>query len=130
MAPFCSERKIDLIQRSVGAAADLLAMFYEKGLSYSSINTVRCALSAILDPYGASRTTFCQHPDIKRFMKDIFQCRSPVPGKNKTWDVNIVLQCIISMDDSPSTQRRYHETIHACDSNYTTKGTVNTSNGH
>ncbi|KAK2556964.1 hypothetical protein P5673_020794 [Acropora cervicornis] len=94
------QQKIDLIQRSVGAAADLLAMFYEKGLSYSSINTVRCALSAILDPYGASRTTFCQHPDIKRFMKDIFQCRSPAPGKNKTWDVNIVLQCIISMDDS------------------------------
>ena len=100
MAPFCSERKIDLIQLSVGARVDFLAMLYEKGLSYSSINTARCALSAILDPDGASRTTFGQHPDIKRFMKGTFQCRPPLPRNNKTCDVNIVLQHIISMDDS------------------------------
>ena len=65
---FCSERKIDPIQLPVGAAVDFLALLYEKGLSYSSINTARCALSAILDPYGASRTTFGEYPDIKRFI--------------------------------------------------------------
>ena len=100
VAPFCSERKIDLIQPSVGARVDFLAMLYEKGLSYSSINTARCALSAILDPDGASCTTFGQHPDIKRFMKSTFQCRPTLPRNSKTCNVNIVLQHIISMDDS------------------------------
>ena len=68
---FCSERKIDPIQPPVGTAVDFLAMLYEKRFSYSSINTARCALSAILDPYGASRTTFGEHQDVKRFMKGI-----------------------------------------------------------
>ena len=68
---FCSDRKIDPIQPPVGTAVDFLAMLYEKRFSYSSINTTRCALPAILDPYGASRTTFGEHPDVKRFMKGI-----------------------------------------------------------
>ena len=100
MAPFCSERNTDLVQPSVGARVDFLTMLYEKGLSYSSINTARCALSAILDPDGASCTTFGQHPDIKRFMKSTFQCRPTLPRNSKTCNVNIVLQHIISMDDS------------------------------
>ena len=81
-------------------AVEFLTTLYEGGLSYSSINTARCALSAILDTPDSVLPTFGEHPDVKRFMKGIFQSRPPLPRYTKTWDVNTVLQYIGSLGDS------------------------------
>ena len=97
---FCSERETDPVQPTIGAAVEFLTILYESGLSYSSINTARCALSAILDIPGASSGSFGEHPDVKRFMKGIFQIRPPLPRYNKTWDVNLVLRHLWSMGDT------------------------------
>ena len=97
---FCGERQIDPVQPTIGAAVEFLTMLYEYGLSYSSINTARCALSAILDISGSNSVSFGEHPDVKRFMKGIFQIRPPLPRYNKTWDVSLVLQYFESMEDT------------------------------
>jgi len=49
---------------------------------------------------GLNNCTFGDHPDVKRFMKGVFQDRPPMPRYNKIWDVNTLLQYIHSMDDS------------------------------
>lgn len=79
---------------------DFLTSLYDEGLSYSSINSARCALSAILESPASAYPTFGEHPDVKRFMKGIFQSRPPLPRYCKTWDVNLVLQYIGSMGNS------------------------------
>ena len=81
-------------------AVDFLTSLYDEGLSYSSINSARCALSAILESPASAYPTFGEHPDVKRFMKGIFQSRPPLPRYCKTWDVNLVLQYIGSMGNS------------------------------
>lgn len=107
---------------------------HEKGLSYTSINIARCTFSAILDPCGVSRTSSLVSTQISRGSWKAFftECRLPQPRYNKSWDVYIVLQHILSMDESNKlpTQRLYQETSNACDLNYSTKRPVNTSNGH
>ena len=67
---------------------------------FGSINSARCALSAILESPASACSTFGEHPDVKRFMKGIFQSRPSLPRYCKTWDVNLVLQYIGSMGNS------------------------------
>ena len=83
-------------------AVEFLTELYKLGLSYSSINTARCALSAILVNSASSNSTFGQHVDVKRFMKSIFQSirRPALPRYNKTWDVNTMLQHLLSLKDT------------------------------
>ena len=81
-------------------AVEFLTELYQLGLSYSSINTARCALSAMLVNSTSSNSTFGQHVDVKRFMKGIFQSRPALPRYNKTWDVNTMLQYLLSLKDT------------------------------
>ena len=97
---FCTQRQVDPVRPNISVAVEFLTTLYEGGLSYSSINTARCALSAILDTPDSVLPTFGEHPDVKRFMKGIFQSRPPLPRYTKTWDVNTVLQYIGSLGDS------------------------------
>ena len=86
---FCSRRKIDSISVSVQDAIEFLTIEYEKGLSYSSINTSRAALSSLgimLDNFTAGT-----HPIVIRFMKGVFNSRPTKPRYPYTWDVDKVL---------------------------------------
>ena len=62
---------------------------YAQGLGYSTLNTVRSALSAIL------RISDCQnfgsHPFVIRFMKGVFETRKPKPNYDVIWDASKVL---------------------------------------
>lgn len=97
---FCTERETDPVQPTIATAVEFLTMLYDNGLSYSSINTARCALSAILDMSMSLSCSFGEHPMVKRFMKGIFQVRPQLPRYSKTWDVSIVLQHIKSMNET------------------------------
>lgn len=97
---FCTKRQADPICPTISMAVEFLTTLYDEGLSYSSINSARCALSAILDRPDSAHQTFGEHPDVKRFMKGIFQSRPPLPRYSKTWDVNLVLQYIGAMGNS------------------------------
>lgn len=97
---FCAERKIDPIHPNVSDALEFLAGMNDQNLSYSSINTLCSALSAILQLPGPVNSSFSEHLYAKCFMKGIFQNRPPKPWYNKTWNVNIVLQYLHNMKDS------------------------------
>lgn len=81
---FCSQRQVDPTRPSVEVAVEFLTTLYESGLSNSSINSARSALSAILDKPDSAQPTFGEHPDVKCFMKGVFQNRPPLPGYSKT----------------------------------------------
>ena len=94
---FCSARKIDPIYTNITDALEFLATMFDQKLSYSSINSARSALSTILQTSSNCNYTFGEHPEIKRFMKGVYQNTPPMPRYNKTWDDNVVLQYLRGM---------------------------------
>ena len=76
---FCTKRQADPICPTISMTVDLMTSLYDDGLSYSSINLARCALSAILESPASAYSTFGEHPDVKRFMKGIFQSGPLLP---------------------------------------------------
>ena len=66
-----------------------LTTLYEEGLGYSAINTARSALSAVV--ILPDNKTVGSHPLVVRFLKGIFELRTPQPRSNETWDVYKVL---------------------------------------
>ena len=76
---------------------DFLSHLYSSGLSYSSINVARAALSTCIfidgSPVG-------QHYLVVRLLKGIFQERPKLPKNIVTWDPNIVLLYIKSLGPS------------------------------
>ena len=59
-------------------------------MSYSSINSAKSALASFLVIKG--EFSLSNSPDVIRFMKGIFNLRTPMPKYTHTWDVNIVLR--------------------------------------
>lgn len=94
---FCSARKIDPIYTNITDALEFLATMFDQKLSYSSINSACSALSTILQTSSNCNYTLGEHPDVKRFMKGVYQNRPPMPRYNKTWDDNVVLQYLRGM---------------------------------
>ena len=66
-------------------------MLYEKGLSYSTINTATSMLSSILQLNVNSSIPFGQLPIVPRFMKGLFKLRPALPRYKSIWDLNIVV---------------------------------------
>ena len=79
---------------------EFLTTLYDEGLSYSGIKSARCSLSAISDSPDSAHPTFGEHPNVKRFIKGVFQSRPPLPRYSKTCDVNLVLQYIGSIGNT------------------------------
>ena len=66
--------------------SETLLQLYKEGLSYSTLNTARSALSTVLyiEDFGSN-------PVVTRFMKGIFELRKPTPRYTTIWDVSVVL---------------------------------------
>lgn len=78
---------------------EYLTSLFKKGLSYSSINTAKAAISqfVILDN---SQVSFGNHPLAIKFMKGVFKLRPALPKYNSTWDVTPVLDYLNDLDTS------------------------------
>lgn len=94
---FCVSREIDPFLPPLNA---LLQFLYDafhhgrqdtKGLGYSSINTIRSAISSIATINGQPAG---QHPLVRRFLKSVFNQRPSLPRYTTTWDPNLVLEHI------------------------------------
>ena len=66
---------------------DFLLKLISDGHSYSQINTASSALSRIIT---INKVPFGKHPDVKRFMKGIFELRPTFPKYYIIWDVGKV----------------------------------------
>lgn len=86
---YCSRQDIDSVSVSVQDVIEFLTIEYEKGLSYSSLNTARAALSSLGITLGSF--TAGTHPTVVRFMKGVFNRKPPKPKYTHTWDVDKVL---------------------------------------
>ena len=64
---------------------------YEEGLSYSTINTARSAISALHLDCGTSRL-------VSRLMKGIYNVRPSLPRYTCTYDIKIVLDYLETLD--------------------------------
>ena len=87
---FCGERQINHYSPPISETLQILMSLYNQGLSYSTINTARSALSTIIKLPGGE--CFGTAPIVTRFMKDVFELRQPKPKYTKIWDVSIVLK--------------------------------------
>ncbi len=72
-----------------------LMTLVNKGLSYSTINTARSALSNIITE--GECVNFGSHQVVTRFMKAVFETKNPVPKCITTWDVSTVLKYLATL---------------------------------
>ena len=86
----CLERKIDPFQPPLSFLLDYLLQEADRvqGRSYSSMNTIRSAISAVA---SIGHTPACRHPLVCRFMKAVFQIRPSFSRSRTTWDPDVVL---------------------------------------
>ena len=92
---FCSKRESNPYDPPLTAVLDFLVTLHDKGLSYTTINTARSAISACTVP--RNNTAIGSHPLISRFMKGIFKGSPPTPRYQSTWDVKPVLTYLSSL---------------------------------
>ena len=98
---FCKQKHCDVLSPSLPMALDFLSMLYEKGSSYSAINTARSMLSSILQLDINSSTPFGQLPIVRRFMKGIFELRPALPRYKSIWDLSVVFNYFRGRPSAP-----------------------------
>ena len=89
---YCSKSTINQFEASLENVLEFLSSFFEKGLGYSSINTVRSAFSALglkLDSILVG-----QHPLIIRYLRGVFNLRPCRPEYTCIWDFQLVLNLL------------------------------------
>ena len=91
-------RGINPFRATVVNIVEFLNVMFRKGLSYSTINGYRSAISA-LHPH-IERKPVGEHPRVMQAMNAIFNLRPPEPRYSSQWDVNKVLVSIRAMGDN------------------------------
>jgi hypothetical protein len=89
---FCLKHNCDALQASVSQGLQFLQLLYDTGLGYSAINTARSALSSIISLKDGG--AFGTHPDVKLFLKGIFNLRPTRSKYITTWDPEVVLRLL------------------------------------
>ena len=92
---YCTKKSIDPFNASVYDGAEFLVNFFrESGNGYSSLNTARSAISAIIRPTDS--VSFGEHPLITRLLKGMFRERPSLRKYIVTYDAKSVLDYIKS----------------------------------
>ena len=91
----CTERDCDPFHPSVHHVLGFLTVLFEKGLGYSTINTGRSAISAIIMTQMGKKS-IASHPKVVRFMEGVYELRPPLPRctVSHTCDVAVILDHI------------------------------------
>lgn len=92
---YALNHNIDPCNPAINNVANFLAGLFGDGMSYSSLNSARSALSAFL-PF-INGVAVGSHPTISRLMKGVFNKRPCLPKYSETWDVSVVLNFLSSL---------------------------------
>jgi len=95
---WCQGRKIDPIHCGIQPFLTFLTALFQEGLQYSSINTVRSAVSSTHQPIDG--VPIGQHPLVRRLFKGVYNSRPPQPCYTRTWDVSLVVDYISQMGEN------------------------------
>ena len=87
------------MQTSVNDVLGFLHNLFANCLSYSVVNSTRSALSNYFMGENLSGSEFAvaSHPLIERYMKGVFDSRSPSPRYSEFWDVQPLLSYLTFM---------------------------------
>ncbi|XP_037301262.1 uncharacterized protein LOC115454479 isoform X1 [Manduca sexta] len=88
---FCKSQGVDPLSYSVQTVIAFLTSKFHEGLSYSTLNTMRSAISLILGPQLGTDER------MTRFFKGIFKLRPKKPKYEVVWDPSIVLDYLSSL---------------------------------
>lgn len=91
---FCKSNNVDMCKPDIDNVLVYLTNLFESGLSYSSINTSKSAISTIVG--STNGVKIGEHDVVKRFMKGVFKLRPAKPRYECTWDAELVLSVIRS----------------------------------
>ena len=92
---YAYREKLHATSPSLGEAINFLAYLFDCGLGYSAIGIARSALSHVLDIKNCIK--FGENSRVKQFMKGVFELRPSLPRYQATWDVDIVLHYLESL---------------------------------
>lgn len=81
---FCNDNNQDFFHVSVPVLLKFLSNQFQSGASYSSLNSIRSALSLILGK------DICTNDYVARFLKGAFKIRPNLPKYQNSWDPNTV----------------------------------------
>lgn len=95
---FCRKRGFQSLTEPlpVEIGIEFLTVLFKSGLSYSSINTARSAISQFIS-FSNSTEPFGSHRLVTRFMKGAYRLRPPVPKYDSIWDVGPLINYLKSM---------------------------------
>ena len=86
-----------------------LTELFELGLGCSALNTARSAISVVMQ--SDQEKTVGAHPKVVRFMKGVYELRTPMPRYQHTWDVQIVLNHFKTLEQNEDVPKRSDEKI-------------------
>lgn len=75
-----------------------LTELFNQGLSYSALNSARSAVAAVV--LCENEQSIGANPRIVRFLKGVFELRTPLPRYQQMWDVSVVLKYLQSKGDN------------------------------
>ena len=97
---WCAERDRDPVSGPISDVANFLAELHAQGYQTSSLNSYRSAISSVHDKVDDMDVG--KHPLVCRVLKGAFHARPPLPRYTATWDVQLVLDCILQWGDTSS----------------------------
>lgn len=105
---FCETTGINAKGPNVEEIMEFLTSLYNKGLSYSSLNSAKSAIATVVDLPGY--TSISQHPKIDSYFKGLFNLRPPKTKLSTVWDVKIIFDYYKdrpnnNLDDKTLTQK-------------------------
>ena len=86
---YCVVNNVNTFCATISQGIEFLNSLFRQGLGYSAINTVRSALSSVINPVNG--ISFGEQPLVCRFLKGIFQLKPSLRKYCKIWDVSKVL---------------------------------------
>ena len=92
---FCGRWNVDPTTPTIGNIINFLTETFHRGVGYECLNTARGALPSLGIVVDGCRAG--HHPLVVRFMRGVFNLRTPKPRYTDTWDVQPVLQNLRSM---------------------------------
>ena len=92
---FCNQKQVSYDSPEMKDTPQFLMMLVNKGLSYSTVNTARSALSNIITEGECVK--FGTHHVVTRFMKAVFETKNPARKCTTTWDVSKVLKYLATL---------------------------------
>ena len=97
---WCSQRGCDPISGPISDVINFLADLHSQGYQTNSLNAYRSAISSVHDKVDDMDVG--KHPLVARLLKGAFYARPPLPRYTGTWNVQVVLDCMLQWGDTTS----------------------------